>query len=582
MKQKQKQNHNKIKILPIFLAVVIALTAIFTTMTAISGMEVFAKGGSKPSKANDEVSIKENIMKGLSNFKYKVYEWPDSLTVGKLSFNVAESIYTMRNKKSKKPVLWNEDELTKSMKDFYSSTDWNNFSGMYETVEIGNFCEATLSDEVAAYEELMDDAAERYGIRLYKEIFKAIAQARFNEYKTTYSEASKKGYIKGKGTDKFDLFHIDGSWIDGGATPVGKAKAPIQSPINVSEKTSSRTVTEDKEPVFASPTPMPESSPTSPFEDRYATGNFTVEESINIAAKAFSEIIESAVFPSPYDISALTGSVQSFEFGGKSNAIKSQYRKSPIKLSNYSSFISFEQYCDNESHIGDTSQSKEEDVDYDKIIAKYARTIAHGKQRSATDTYGKYKYSDQKFYQKVFENYKCSGGGSIDYGQLPEDMKEILRQCMQTWDSRVTKERREIIQQGVLLYGVTYSMDYRNSPSVESPRYLDCSSYVGQCYWRAGLMPRDTVGWCTGTFASNFQQINESQLIPGDIAQKTWNPGGSGGSEHIGIYIGTVGGTKYYIHCAGGYTNGVYHAPGKGVRIDSYSGFQYFGKKPGL
>ena len=572
MKASNKKKHNSQKILSLLLT-----TAIVLTMTSFT--EVFAKGGSKPPKTDDEVSIKESIMEGLSDFKYKVYEWPESLTVGKLSFNVAESIYTMRNKSSKKPVLWNEDEITKSMKDFYSTTDWNKFSGMYETVEISNFCDATLTDEVATYEDLMDEAAEKYGIRLYKEIFKAMAQARFNEYKTAYREAEKKGYIEGKGTDKFDLFHIDGSWIDGGATPVGKAKAPTPTP---SPKPSSQSSSGDKEPVFATPTPMPESSPTSPFEDRNSNGNFTVAESIDIAAKAFSEIIESAVFPSPYDISALTGSVQAFEFGGSSKAIKEQYNSSPSKLSDYPSFISFEQYCDNETQAGNTSQSQEEDVDYDEIIGKYAKAIAHGKQRSATDTYGKYKYSDQKFYQKVFENYKCSGGGSMDYGQLPADMKEILRQCMQTWDSRVTKERREIIQQGVLLYGVTYSMDYRNSPSVQAPRYLDCSSFVGQCYWRAGLMPQDAVNWCTGTFASNFQQINESQLIPGDIAQKTWNPGGSGGSEHIGIYIGTVGGTKYYIHCTGGYTDGVYHAPGKGIKINSYEGFQYFGRKPGM
>ena len=101
------------------------------------------------------------------------------------------------------------------------------------------------------------------------------------------------------------------------------------------------------------------------------------------------------------------------------------------------------------------------------------------------DYYGEYKYSDQFFYQKVFENYTCTGGGSMDYGELPEEMKEILRKCMRTWDSRVTKERREIIQQGVLLYGVTYSMDARNSPSYENPKYLDCSSFVGQCYWRS-------------------------------------------------------------------------------------------------
>ena len=39
------------------------------------------------------------------------------------------------------------------MKDFYSSTNWNEFEGMYETVELSNSCEAVLSDEVAKYED---------------------------------------------------------------------------------------------------------------------------------------------------------------------------------------------------------------------------------------------------------------------------------------------------------------------------------------------------------------------------------------------------------------------------------------------
>ena len=162
-------------------------------------------------------------------------------------------------------------------------------------------------------------------------------------------------------------------------------------------------------------------------------------------------------------------------------------------------------------------------------------------------------------------------------------MKEILRQCMQTWDSRVTKERREIIQQGVLLYGVTYSMNARNSPSYESPKYLDCSSFVGQCYWRSGVATQGKAAadWCTPDNSSNFKEISESELIPGDIGQKCW-PGKAYGADHVGIYIGTVNGTKYWLHCTGGYTDGVYHAPGKGIKINNYNGFQHFGRYPGL
>lgn len=544
---------------------IVALTtaAVITLATIIA--PVFASDGSH---TEDETTAMEDIMKGLSTFKYKVYEWPDNLTVGGLSFSFAEKLYDIRDTKTKDPVLWNDKTIEKDMKTFYSSTDWNQFTGMLETVEIGNHCEAVLTDEVAKYEELMDEAARKYGFSVYAEIFKAIAQARFNENKTDYDVANRKGYIHGTGDDLFDLFHIDGSWIDGGDTPVGAAKVPTPTPKPASGGgTPGSTGT-------PSPTPMPESG-EAPIEA--GISRYTVQQSIDIAAQAFSSILQDAVYPSPYDTNSLIGVVQGFEFGGRSNAIRAQFNSSPISL-DVNGFITFAEYFDMKT------LSAGDDIDYDSIIEAYAKVVAHGNTRASsdTDTYGKYKYSDQKFYEKVFENYRCNGGGSIEYGNLPDDMKEILRMCMQTWDSRVTDERRAIIQNAVSLYGVTYSMDARNSPSVENPQYLDCSSFVGQCYWRAGLMGQEAAWWCTGDFSANFQQIGESQLIPGDIGQITWNPGGSGGSEHIGIYIGTVNGTKYWIHCAGGYTDGVYHAPGKGVKVNDYGGFIYYGRMPGL
>lgn len=161
---------------------------------------------------------------------------------------------------------------------------------------------------------------------------------------------------------------------------------------------------------------------------------------------------------------------------------------------------------------------------------------------------------------------------------------------MKTWGSKVTKERREIIQQGVLLYGVTYSMGDngeppRNSPSIENPKYLDCSSFTGQCYWRAGVLGKEAVDWTTGSFSSNFHQIQESELIPGDIGQLSWNPGGSGPTEHIGIYIGTVNGTKYWIHCTGHSPEapGEKHPVGKGIVVNDGNGsFHYYGRCPSL
>ena len=587
-------------------ALVMAFVLSFVTLASTDSIQqAYAKGGSKepsasitptptPKLSKQEKAALESIMPGLSKFKFEGYEWPESLTVGGLAFSIAESLYTMRNSKNhKKTVLWNDEEITNEMKNFYSTTDWTKFEGMQETVQISNSCEAILSEEVQQYEKLLDAAAEENGFKIYKEIFKAIAQARFNENKKEYERKKAKGKIKGKGTDKFDLFHIDGSWIDGGDTPVGKAKAATPTPM------PSVTVTPSPDPskapseiLISSPTPMPATDDKSPDEKNYDKENYTVQESINLAAEAFASILQNAVYPSPYDTNDLISVVQGFEFGGSSNAIKNQYNSSSVKLDGINGFIAFAEYCDKKSLSGNKSESEtSEETDYDKIIERYANVIADNKTRYKNPldeddndygTYGKYKYSDQKFYSKVFENYRCSGGGSIDYGNLPDDMKEILRQCMQTWDSRVTKERRAIIQNGILLYGVTYSMDYART-DIKNPKYLDCSSFVGQCYWRSGVATQgsDAAYWSTPTISGVFTEISESQLIPGDIGQKCW-PGQAYGADHVGIYIGTVNGTRYWLHCTGGTTDGVYHAPGKGVKINNYGGFLHYGRYPGL
>lgn len=587
-------------------ALVMAFVLSFVTLASTDSIQqAYAKGGSKepsasitptptPKLSKQEKAALESIMPGLSKFKFEGYEWPESLTVGGLAFSIAESLYTMRNSKNhKKTVLWNDEEITNEMKNFYSTTDWTKFEGMQETVQISNSCEAILSEEVQQYEKLLDAAAEENGFKIYKEIFKAIAQARFNENKKEYERKKAKGKIKGKGTDKFDLFHIDGSWIDGGDTPVGKAKAATPTPM------PSVTVTPSPDPskapseiLISSPTPMPATDDKSPDEKNYDKENYTVQESINLAAEAFASILQNAVYPSPYDTNDLISVVQGFEFGGSSNAIKNQYNSSSVKLDGINGFIAFAEYCDKKSLSGNKSESEtSEETDYDKIIESYAKVIADNKTRYKNPldeddndygTYGKYKYSDQKFYSKVFENYRCSGGGSIDYGNLPDDMKEILRQCMQTWDSRVTKERRAIIQNGILLYGVTYSMDYART-DIKNPKYLDCSSFVGQCYWRSGVATQgsDAAYWSTQTISGVFTEISESQLIPGDIGQKCW-PGQAYGADHVGIYIGTVNGTRYWLHCTGGTTDGVYHAPGKGVKINNYGGFLHYGRYPGL
>lgn len=568
-----------------------------------------------PTPTAKEKKAMESIMPGLSKFDFQAYKWPGSVSVGTLAYSMAESLYTMRNSETKKSLLWNnDDDVTQDMKNFYSSTNWNNFEGMYETVEISNFCQAILSDEVKQFEDLMDAAAEKYSFKPYKEIFKAIAQARFNEYKDDYATAKaikgndvekettttdKKGKTTTKKTGnpdfKFDLFHINGSWLaraeNGDETPVGSLVAPTASPMPTPLPWGDISGT----PVPPPATPWPDADDESEAQKKWHRDNgscYTVADSIDIAAQAFGRIIQDACYPSPYSTETLMSAVQGFEFGGDSEAIKNRFSATSTKLSGFTNFVTFTSYCDQQSMASKKQEgesSSDEEVDYDAIIKRYAKVIADGAKRTdggkekKDDKYGEYKYSDQFFYQKVFENYKCTGGGSMDYGELPEEMKAILKKCMQTWDSRVTKERREIIQQGVLLYGVTYSMDARNSPSYENPKYLDCSSFVGQCYWRSKVATqgRAAADWATPSISGVFKEISESELIPGDIGQKHW-PGVAYGADHVGIYIGTVDGVKYWLHCTGGTTDGVYHAPGKGIKINAYTGFQHYGRYPGL
>ena len=181
-------------------ALVMAFALSFVTLASDNTTRiVYAKEGSDepsasitptptPKLTKEDKAALESIMTGLSKFKFAGYEWTNSLTVGGLAFSVAESLYTMRNSKTKDSILWNDDEMVNEMKDFYSSTNWTKFEGMQETVQISNSCEAVLSEEVQQYESLLDKAADKNGFKIYKEIFKAIAQARFNENKKEYEK----------------------------------------------------------------------------------------------------------------------------------------------------------------------------------------------------------------------------------------------------------------------------------------------------------------------------------------------------------------------------------------------------------
>ena len=105
----------------------------------------------------------------------------------------------------------------------------------------------------------------------------------------------------------------DSSWIDGGTTPVGKAKATTPTPMpSVTVTPSPDPSKTPSESLISSPTPMPATDDKSPDEKNYDKENYTVQESINLAAEAFASILQNAVYPSPYDTNDLISVVQGF------------------------------------------------------------------------------------------------------------------------------------------------------------------------------------------------------------------------------------------------------------------------------
>ena len=94
-------------------------------------------------------------------------------------------------------------------------------------------------------------------------------------------------------------------------------------------------------PVPPPATPWPDADDESEAQKKWHRDNgscYTVADSIDIAAQAFSRIIEDACYPSPYSTETLMSAVQGFEFGGDSEAIKNRFSTTSTKLSGFTNF----------------------------------------------------------------------------------------------------------------------------------------------------------------------------------------------------------------------------------------------------
>lgn len=195
-------------------------------------------------------------------------------------------------------------------------------------------------------------------------------------------------------------------------------------------------------------------------------------------------------------------------------------------------------------------------------------------------------YGDKLYVQHVLRYYEIRWvgmGNSVSTTEITnQETKNRLEELAAAWPSDLDEGRKNIITKGCTLVGFTtydmYGEDTRSGKDL--PRTLDCSSFVAWCFQKCGY--QDVPYWSTtGTFlgAANFRQISAGDLKPGDIGLINWV--GSGGSNHVGIYVGRdSGGNAMWLHCTS-HTN-----PGSsivtGPRISYYSAFSLFFRYTGF
>ena len=195
-------------------------------------------------------------------------------------------------------------------------------------------------------------------------------------------------------------------------------------------------------------------------------------------------------------------------------------------------------------------------------------------------------YGDKLYVQHVLRYYEIRWvgmGNSVSTTEIMnQETKNRLEELSASWPSDLDEGRKNIIVKGCTLAGYTtydmYGADTR--AGVDFPRTLDCSSFTAWCFQKCGYT--DVPYWSTtGTFlgASNFRQINASELKPGDIGLINWV--GSGGSNHVGIFVGRdSGGNAMWLHCTSHQNSG--SSIVTGPRISYYSAFSLFFRYTGF
>ncbi len=155
---------------------------------------------------------------------------------------------------------------------------------------------------------------------------------------------------------------------------------------------------------------------------------------------------------------------------------------------------------------------------------------------------------------------------------IDSETRTLLEDLSATWPSNIDNRRVNLIKKAATLMnkGITYGANDASSLMSDTPSHMDCSDFVSWAYYHSGITDV-SLDWYTGNFieSSLFKEINESDLIPGDIGLNS-NDMGEGNSNHVVIYIGRLNNENIYFHSS---TNGpsVRHGNGYTTLFKQYT-----------
>ncbi len=195
---------------------------------------------------------------------------------------------------------------------------------------------------------------------------------------------------------------------------------------------------------------------------------------------------------------------------------------------------------------------------------------------------GKYYYAEDKgnlltglqFVKKNDRYYWFDDDGVLwgNFTMLSSGEIGLVRETMGTWNDypEMTQDRLNVLSRALYLVSrVTYNQHKRNEPSAENPSYLDCSSYVANCFYYGDNCTDVLPNFWTDIFLyqDQFKTISKDELVPGDIFLEHAN-GSAAAGNHIGIYLGQLtGGQHIFIHCAGDVSNESNNIENRGIWV---------------